>query len=58
MLGSTRNLILPAATLPGMPGRVVEDRMREPRKGEGEKGLVMTGVEARGVARVEAEGAS
>jgi len=56
MLGSTRSLILPAATLPGTLETVVEGRMRELRKGEGEKGLVMTGVEGRGVA--EAEGAS
>jgi hypothetical protein len=55
MLGSTRNLILPPTTL---SGTVVDACTRELRKGAGEKGAVMTGVEARGVARVEAEGAS
>jgi hypothetical protein len=55
MLGSTRNLILPVPTL---PGTVVDLRARELRKGEGDHGAVKTGVEARGVARVEVVGAS
>lgn len=56
MLGSARSLILPAPTL---AGTMIDVWARELRKGEGENAAaLMTGVEARGVARVEAEGAS
>lgn len=56
MLGSARNLIFPAPTL---AGTMIDVWARELRKGEGENvAALMTGVEARGVARVEAEGAS
>jgi len=56
MVGSTRNLIFPAPTL---AGTVINNAwVRELRKGKGENVGVMTGVVARGVARVEAEGAS
>ena len=56
MLGSARNLILP---LPTLPGAVVDLSGRELlRKGEGGNGTVRAGVEARGVARVEAVGAT
>ena len=54
MVGSTRNLIFPAPTL-----AVIDTWARELRKGKGENVVgVMTGVVARGVARVEADGAS
>ena len=56
MVGSTRNLIFPAPTL---AGTVNDPWARELRKGKGENVVgVMTGVVARGVARVEADGAS
>jgi hypothetical protein len=55
MLGSIRNLTLP---LPTLPGRVLDPCTRELRKGEGKNGAATVGVPARGVARVEADGAT